>query len=197
MQKFDYKHDHRQFLFSDHQLITGQLEGDFSRSQKNKKIWKLNDSILDFSFIEENLVKLLKKIKYLESDPTKIYEYFMRDARLMLQHESRIVSIARNLEKKSLIERNKKQITSDESDLLKESLSNIYENERKGNQIRANEDRKLFIYQPKQALIIKEKSRQKKNLISKFLDNDNNLLTEDNQIRENIYQIIFTKSIII
>ena len=55
MQKFNYKHDHRQFLFSDHQLITGQLEGDFSRSQKNKKIWKLNDSILDFSFIEETL----------------------------------------------------------------------------------------------------------------------------------------------
>ena len=41
----------------------------------------------------------------------------MRDARAMLQHESRIVNIARKLEKEALIEKNKKQIKSDESEL--------------------------------------------------------------------------------
>ena len=188
IEKFNYNHDHRQFLFSDHQLITGQLEGDFSKKKINKKIWKLNESILDYSFIEDNLKKILEKIKYVENDPTKIYEFFMRDARAMLQHESRIVNIARKLEKKALIEKNKRELATDESELLKENLSNIYEEERKGIQIRANEDRKLFIYQPKQALIIKEKSRQQNNLISKFLDNDNNILTDDILIRENLYQ---------
>lgn len=188
---FSYANENKNFIFSDHNFVIGRLCFEFrAKKSEGKKIWKLNDSVFNddnFINLEHKLKKILYSIKIFENDSATIYEQFMKSVREMLIKECRLMFRIKNKEKQILINKSSENLTNEEEKRIKNALEKIYKSEIKGIQIRAREDRKLFIYQPKQALIIKEKINHKNNYINKFRDVEGNILTENDEIRCSLF----------
>lgn len=183
---------------SDHNLICMHLNIKKNEERacvryKLVREWKLNESVLNDSRVNEYILNKCKFIKSLILKHNyEWYEYFIEDIIKMLKRESRRISEEKKREIKDLFdELNGLSDASENSERIasiKLKINNYYENKRVGMERRACAVKNNFVRQPSKVLIEQEIKNAKKNEIKKYECGDKTVTEDKEKIMSEMYE---------
>ena len=177
--------------YSDHKLVISELN--FGNLHKIKKhtnsyndTWKLNESVLDDEYVNQQIIEICKNISSLKViSQDGWYELFIGKITKLLKRESRRISKQKKerinflFEKLNTLTRSSREGT--EIIEIEKEIDLFYKEKRKGIELRACEVKRNFIYQPSKILLEKERNNGDKNLITKYKTCDD-IITEDTDV---------------